>query len=516
MTKRKTSFGLAFLAVLISLSLQKINFEEHFSDSASARPNFNFAVLGDWGCTMATRNNLDLILDKNPVLVLGLGDYSYSNTANCWLNLISPIRNKTAIAIGNHDDMNISKLNDYMNYFNLTEQFYAFNSQNVHFVIIATEIPFHIGSEQYNFVKNDLASASANSSIDWIIVISHDPLYSSPSVISANEIFRDIYHPLFDEYGVDIVLQGHVHNYQRSYPLKYNPLNSSSPIITDTDKRAYRDPTNPIFVIVGTGGQSLYRLKGTSSFTAVNETLSFGFLNLAIVNDGLTMKATFYANDRTIKDQFTIGKTPSYNYDPYLLLSASNYTDTKSNASLQLTNFTVATWFRSSTTNPGTNFSYIVNKGGSGIDSNGSNMNYGIWMTDSEEIEAGFETINGTDYYIESPRIYNDSKWHYAVASYDGSKVKLYIDGEIVANKSTISPPDSTGTQPVRIGANSLSLKGYFTGSIDEVRIWNRSLTSSEIKDVYYNGAVDRTGQVLYHPFGNDTSRSSNGTQRMG
>jgi hypothetical protein len=518
--------SLPILIAILSIALLGIIFTEtYFVYSLAALPDINFAAVGDWGCGINATNTLNNTIDKWPELVLGLGDYSYTEFANCWLNIVEPIDDKMKIAIGNHEHIIYANtygngsyespylLKQYMNHFGLTKQFYAFNFQNVHFVVMSTEVPFEIGSEQYNFVKNDLASASANSSIDWIVVIFHHVIYTSPSIILPNEIFRDIYHPLFDEYDVDIVLQGHVHNYQRSYPLKYNPLNSSNPIITNTDKYAYDDPTDPIFAIVGTGGESLYRINGTSSFTAVNETQSFGFLNLALVNDGLTMRATFYANDRTIKDQFTIDKTPPYHYDPYLLLSASNYTDTKSNSSLQLTNFTVATWFRTSTPTSGTNISYIVNKGGIGLDSNGTNLNYGIWMTDSEEIEAGFETINGTEYFIESPRVYNDSKWHYAVARYDGSEVKLYIDGVLVANKSSISSPDSTGTQPVRIGANSLFLKEYFTGSIDEVRIWNRSLTSSEIKDGYYNGTFDTTGQVLYLPFGNDTSRSSNGTQ---
>jgi hypothetical protein len=70
------------------------------------------------------------------------------------------------------------------------------------------------------------------------------------------------------------------------------------------------DPTDAIFVIVGTGGQSLYLLDGRYSFTVMQDTLTYGFLNIDIVNDGLTMKAAFYANDGTLKDQFKIDKIP--------------------------------------------------------------------------------------------------------------------------------------------------------------------------------------------------------------
>ena len=60
--------------------------------------------------------------------------------------------------------------------------------------------------------------------------------------------------------------------------------------------------------------------------------------------------------------------------------------------------------------------------------------------------------------------------------------VRLYVDGVQVSSMSTASAtPDNTGIQPVRIGANSLALNGFFTGNVDEVRVWNRALSSTEI-----------------------------------
>jgi hypothetical protein len=72
------------------------------------------------------------ILDKDPELVIGLGDYSYRNTANCWFDIIAPLQDRMKIAIGNHDDCygrkeNPSLLAEYMNNFSLTEQCYSFN-----------------------------------------------------------------------------------------------------------------------------------------------------------------------------------------------------------------------------------------------------------------------------------------------------------------------------------------------------------------------------------------------------
>ncbi len=57
-------------------------------------------------------------------------------------------------------------------------------------------------------------AVSKNSAIKWIVVFSYRPQYSSPSVHPGNGDLRDIYHPLFQKYNVDLILQAHNHNYQ--------------------------------------------------------------------------------------------------------------------------------------------------------------------------------------------------------------------------------------------------------------------------------------------------------------
>ena len=76
-------------------------------------------------------------------------------------------------------------------------------------------------------------------------------------------------------------------------------------------------------------------------------------------------------------------------------------------------------------------------------------------------------------FFATSPASYNDNQWHYAVVTYGGSTVILYIDGVQVASKSTSgASPDSSGTQPVRVAANSRvtpPTTNFFIGDIDEV-----------------------------------------------
>ena len=106
--------------------------------------------------TRIPRGTLSNIQGKAPEQVLALGDYSYQSTATCWLNIINPIKSKTHIAIGNHENDADEGNSAYMNAFGLSNQYYSFDYQYVHVLTMATEISFGSGSSQYNFVKSDL------------------------------------------------------------------------------------------------------------------------------------------------------------------------------------------------------------------------------------------------------------------------------------------------------------------------------------------------------------------------
>jgi hypothetical protein len=289
------------------------------NNTTSLPADFNFAAAGDWGCNAKTNETVNNIIDKKPELVLGLGDYSYnSKYANCWLKIVKPIDEKMKVTIGNHDDNTLPSLRQYMSHFNLTTQYYSFNYHNVHFTIMSTEVPYGAGSQQYEFVKNDLSKAASDPNIDWIIVYYHRLAYTSPSHHIAIPLLQNTYHPLFDKYGVDLVLQGHNHNYQRSYPIKSNPTlflsNSTTvttlPIVTDNNTTNYNDPEGQIFATVGTAGQydRSYELKGKAPYI-VTQHVGFGILNIDVINNGKTLSAKFYENsDGIVKDQFNITK----------------------------------------------------------------------------------------------------------------------------------------------------------------------------------------------------------------
>ena len=277
---------------------------------------FNFVSAGDFGCNSDANNTVAAMVKKNPEIVLALGDLSYERSPNCWLDAISPLDSsgRVKIAFGDHDMTNeLFKYNTYVKHFNLTKPYYSFNYHNVHFLAMATAknkiLPYVVNSQQYEFVRNDLKQARENKSIDWIIVYSFKPFYSSNSTHPGEEELRDFYHPLFDAYDVDLVLQAHNHNYQRTYPITFNNPSPSYPIISDKQKYNFSNPKAPIFVTVGTGGAPLYNFSSQSPIV-ITQLAQYDFLNVDIekLKNANTLTGTFYSNNLNKLDNFTITK----------------------------------------------------------------------------------------------------------------------------------------------------------------------------------------------------------------
>jgi Calcineurin-like phosphoesterase len=312
------SLVLLLVCMLFSTVLLYTQSEGINEGDSRGSQNFSFVAAGDFGCTDETIRTVQGMVKKNPELVLALGDLSYERSPNCWLNVISPldVNGKVKISFGDHDMSNeLFKYNTYLKHFNLTLPYYSFNYQNVHFLAMATAknkiIPYDRTSQQYQFVKNDLKLARDNKSIDWIIVYSFKPFYSSNTTHPGGEELRNFYHPLFDKYGVDIVLQAHNHNYQRTHPITFNETSPSSPIVFDKDKQnSYNNPKGPIFVTVGTAGAPLYNFTSQRPYI-ISQFANNGFLNVDIEKSKkeFNLTGTFYKNDNLEKqDYFTITK----------------------------------------------------------------------------------------------------------------------------------------------------------------------------------------------------------------
>ncbi len=82
--------------------------------------------------------------------------------------------------------------------------------------------------------------------------------------------------------------------------------------------------------------------------------------------------------------------------------------------------------------------------------------------------------------YLDSGRAPAVGRWQHVAATYDGTTARFYVDGAEVASKVFTG---NVGNSNVwRIGAYGVAPTGFFDGSIDDVRIYDRALTASEIE----------------------------------
>ena len=86
---------------------------------------------------------------------------------------------------------------------------------------------------------------------------------------------------------------------------------------------------------------------------------------------------------------------------------------------------------------------------------------------------GGFQAVTGT-----APVALN--AWTHLAVTYDGATIALYVNGALAGSRS-MSGPIATSAAPLRIGGNAVWGE-YFSGLIDEVRIYNRALSPAEIQ----------------------------------
>jgi hypothetical protein len=267
------------------------------SKQANQSNNFSFGTAGDWGSNSDTAATASNIASHQNQIVIGLGDFCYCGSPDSWWNgPLAPINHLMFRgAQGNHDADN-SGSSEYLRLFGQNNWTSSFNYKNVHFVPIDTE-----SNPDAAALDKDLATARQDPNIKWIVAFYHKPIYTSPTNHEPDEAgIKNIVVPLFDKYHVDLVLQAHNHNYQRSYPLKADMVTETRP------DSIYQSPKGSIYMVVGTGGQDFYPLNGQAPYIQNQFTGIPGFLKVDVSDTSL--KGTFFANDGTIKDTFAINK----------------------------------------------------------------------------------------------------------------------------------------------------------------------------------------------------------------
>lgn len=235
--------------------------------------NFRFVVYGDnRGAVFGEQENhrkvvsAVLNIDPQPLFVLNPGDLVFSGkmvtnqgtnaTFNdewqLFFDVIKPLASHTAYypIFGNHDNDGTSeKTRIFSAYFPSTGSstdatYYSFDAGSVHFIILNSEIDYNNGSAQYNWLESDLKNLKPETK--FVIANIHRPPYTISAMHASDSGVRAEIVPLLEQYKVDIMFNGHNHQYERTKMIKGGVENTTEGII---------------YVVAGGGGAPLYECK---------------------------------------------------------------------------------------------------------------------------------------------------------------------------------------------------------------------------------------------------------------
>jgi hypothetical protein len=122
--------------------------------------------------------------------------------------------------------------------------------------------------EQTKWLARTLAEARRDESVDWIVAQMHQCPTTTALIGNGCDLgIRQEWLPLFDQYQVDLVVCGHDHNYERTFPIRgYDPMQgvdiaTSAPVetrrprpVTTTDSGVFDTSTGYVIMVLGTGG----------------------------------------------------------------------------------------------------------------------------------------------------------------------------------------------------------------------------------------------------------------------
>ncbi len=183
-------------------------------------------------------------------------------------------------------------------------------------------------------------------------------------------------------------------------------------------------------------------------------------------------------NHGTLKGdpQWVIG----HDGDALEFTGSRTYVDCGNAEALNVGVFSVSFWCNIPNTQ---GWNHIISRGSHGASGSPGSVNWGVMMYDAQETIL-FETFNDTSWTGITADT-TTGEWHHVVATYDGDTMQLYHDGEL-ANTTSGAGILLDQSRPLLIGARSDAgtAGGFFSGSIDDVRIYNKALTQDEITQI--------------------------------
>jgi hypothetical protein len=329
------------------------NHSFYTSPNAGQSSPYRFWILGDSGTAdLNARAVRDAYLAYNGSnytnLLLMLGDNAYNNGTDAEyqaavFDMYPTILRQTPLwsTIGNHETSQSTNPPASLPYFQMftlptaaeaggvasgTEKYYSFNYGNVHFICLDSMTSSRaVGSAMLTWLQTDLAQNTQ----PWVVAFWHHPPYTKGSHNSDTEVelveMRANVLPILEAWGVDLVLAGHSHSYERSFlidghygtsgtftqSMKKNPGGGRVDIDGSYTKSALSNNLpneGAVYAVAGSSGKiSGGTLNHPAMFVSLN---NLGSMIIDVNNDRLDAK--FLRENGSIADYFTIikGGTP--------------------------------------------------------------------------------------------------------------------------------------------------------------------------------------------------------------
>ncbi len=246
---------------------------------------FTFTAFGDQGVSPQALVTDRVIAGQRPVFHLHAGDIAYADSGGqgpgsyhpgAWDRFLAQTEPVAAsvpwmVTMGNHD---MEALYSPDGYGGQVARFdfpgngpahcpsvYSFIYGNVGVVSldandVSYEIPANLGysgGTQTGWLRQRLAHLRAQPDVDFVVVFFHHCAYSTTSRHTSEGGVRDAWVPLFDDYQVDLVVNGHNHSYERT-----DALTGGVPTYTPVGATVYPDRDGTTYITAGAAGHSLY------------------------------------------------------------------------------------------------------------------------------------------------------------------------------------------------------------------------------------------------------------------
>lgn len=340
-----------YYAVGDSMGLQEGDSSYHFRTAPTVGSNGSTRiwVIGDSGTAdtnaAAVRDAyLDYAGSAETHLWLMLGDNAYNNGTDseyqaAVFDTYPEMLRKVVLwpTLGNHDGRmadSATQAGPYYNIFTLptrgeaggvpsgTEAYYSFDYANIHFVVLESyETNRTRNGPMMSWLENDLAANQK----EWVVAFWHHPPYSKGSHDSDNEIelieMRENALPILESWGVDLVLTGHSHSYERSFLINghYGASGTFDSLLHLVDGGDGRPGNDGAYARSGESAAAnagaVYAVAGSSGKTsggALNHPVMYYSVNslgsMVLDISGKQLDAKFLDATGRVRDNFTISK----------------------------------------------------------------------------------------------------------------------------------------------------------------------------------------------------------------